>query len=78
MRTNLTSDGRRRFFNEKLCFCGKDCGFLDCFLGQKCLYWCVGDQNYIKNKSNQNVYLLLSKVDNIQKPGLSLKSCFFS
>ena len=37
VRTNLTSDGcrRQRFSNEKLCFCGKHCRFLDYFLCTK-------------------------------------------
>ena len=35
VRTNLKSDGCRRFFSEKLSFCGKHCGFLDYFLGTK-------------------------------------------
>ena len=35
VRTNLTLDGCRRLFNEKLCFCGKHCGFFDYFLGTK-------------------------------------------
>ena len=76
MRTNLTSDACRKFFNEKLCFCGKHCDFLDYFLGTKMTILMCGWSKLLQNKSNSNVYLLFSKVDNIQKPCLSLKSGF--
>ena len=39
---------------------------------------CVDDQSCDKNKLNEYGCLLLSKVDNMHKPRLSLKSCFFS
>ena len=66
------------FFQQKIASLWKNCGFLDCFLGTKVttlIY--VDHQNTIKaNQSHMNV-LLISKVDNIQNPCLSLKSGFF-
>ena len=77
MRTNLTADTYRRFFQQKLLHCGKIVAF-GLFSGDK------GDNTdmwmiKITVKANQidMDVLFISKVDNIQKPCLSLKSGFF-
>ena len=74
MRTNLTVDNYRRFFQQKTSSLWKNCGFLDCFLGTKVTTLICGWSKY--DQSHMNV-LLISKVDNIQNPCLSLKSGFF-
>ena len=47
------------------------------FSGDKGDYIDVDDQNYHRKKSNMIWMFASSKVDNIQKPSLSLKSGFF-
>ena len=51
---------------------------LEYFLGAEVTALVCGWSKLNQNRSNQNECLLLSKVDNIQKPCLSLKSSFFS
>ena len=51
-------------FSPNTVFLLKKCSFLDCFLGQRWLHWCVDDQNYDQNKSNWYGCLLHLKVDN--------------
>ena len=78
MRTNLTADTYRRFFQQKTSSLWKNCGFFGLFSGDE------GDNTdmwmiKITIKANQidMDVLLISEVDNIQKPCLSLKSGFF-
>ena len=56
MRTKLTVDNYRSFFNKKLLRCGKIVGFWTVFWGQRWQHWYVDDQNTIKaNQSHMNV-----------------------
>ena len=78
MRTILTADTYRRFFQQKNFFTVEKLWLFGLFAGDK------GDNTdmwmiKITIKANQidMDVLLISKVDNIQKPCLSLKSGFF-
>ena len=77
MRTNITADTYRRFFQQKLLHCEKIVAFWTVFWdkGGNTDMWMIK----ITIKANQfdMDVLLISKVDNIQKPCLSLKSGFF-
>ena len=71
-----------KVFSTKNCFTVENCGFLDCFLGTKVTTLICGLSMWmikITIKANQidMDVLLISKVDNIQEPCLSLKSGFF-
>ena len=78
LRTNLTADTYVRHFKIKLYFCGKKIMALwTIFWGQRWVPWCLDDQNNNQNKSNCCECLLPSKVENIEKSCLSLKSVFF-
>ena len=78
MRTNLTVDNYRRFSSTKNFFTVEKLWlFWTVFWGQRWQHWYLDDQNTIKAiQSHMNV-LLISKVDNIQNPCLSLKSGIF-
>ena len=78
MRTNLTADPFQSFFQQQTSSLWKNCGFFGLFSGDK------GDNTDMRmikitieaNQIDMGV-LLISKVDNIQNPCLSLKSGFF-
>ena len=78
-RTNLEANTYARLFQQKKNngFVENNVSFWTVLWGQTLLHWYVNDQNYDQVKSNWYGCLLLSEVNNVQKPCLSQKSGFF-
>ena len=78
MRTNLIADIHRRLFQQKNCFIVQKLWLFGLFSGDKgdnIDMWMI--KITIKASQIDMNVLLISKVDNIDKPCLSLKSGFF-